>query len=50
LHYGSFTRRIPLPDGIDADSARALLRNGVLEIRIARHRREPRRVPVQHAG
>jgi HSP20 family protein len=49
LHYGSFTRRIPLPDGVDADAARAVLRNGVLEIRIPMHRREPRRVPVQHA-
>jgi HSP20 family protein len=49
LHYGAFTRRIPLPDGIDADNARAVLRNGVLEVRIPRHRREPRKVPVQHA-
>ena len=47
LHYGSFTRRIPLPDGVDPDSARAVLRNGVLEIRIPLHRRAPRRVPVQ---
>ena len=50
FHYGSFTRRVPLPDGIDADAAKALLRNGVLEIRIPLHRREARRVPVQHAG
>jgi HSP20 family protein len=50
FHYGSFFRRIPLPDGIDPDTARAVLRNGVLEIRIPLHRREPRRVPVQHAG
>jgi HSP20 family protein len=50
LHYGVFTRRIPLPDGVDADAARAVLRNGVLEVRIPVHRREPRRVPVQHAS
>jgi HSP20 family protein len=50
LHYGSFTRRIPLPEGVDADNARAVLRNGVLEVRIPLHRREPRRVPVQHAS
>ena len=50
FHYGSFTRRIPLPDGVDPESARAVLRNGVLEIRIPRQRREPRRIPVQHAG
>ena len=47
VHYGAFTRRIPLPDGIDADKAQATLRNGVLEIRIPLQRREPRRVPVQ---
>ena len=49
LHYGSFVRRIPLPDGVDADGARAILRNGVLEVRIPFHRPEPKRVPVQHA-
>jgi len=50
VHYGTFTRRIPLPDGIDADGARANLRNGVLEVRIPLHRRAPRRVPVQHTS
>jgi HSP20 family protein len=50
LHYGSFSRRIPLPEGIDVDSAKAILRNGVLEIRIPLQRREARRVPVQHAS
>jgi HSP20 family protein len=50
LHYGAFTRRIPLPDGADPDAARAVLRNGVLEVRIALHRREPRKVPVHHAS
>jgi HSP20 family protein len=50
LHYGSFTRRIPLPEGVDADNAKAILRNGVLEVRIPRLRREPRKVPVQHAS
>lgn len=50
LHYGSFTRRIPLPEGVDAENARAILRNGVLEVRIPRVRREPRKVPVQHTS
>jgi HSP20 family protein len=50
LHYGAFTRRIPLPEGVEADAARAVLRSGVLEVRIPRRRREPRRVPVQHAS
>ena len=39
-----------LPEGIDADGAQATLRNGVLEIHIPLHRREPRRVPVQHVS
>jgi len=30
--YGSFYRRIPLPAGVDAESASAEFRNGVLEI------------------
>ena len=50
VNYGSFVRRIQLPPGVDADGARAVLRNGVLEVRIPLHRREPHRVPVQHAG
>ena len=49
LYYGNFTRRVPLPDGIDKAGARAVLRNGVLEIRIPLHRSQPRRVPVEHA-
>jgi HSP20 family protein len=50
LHYGSFVRRVPLPQGVDADAAQARLRNGVLEIRMPVHRREPRRIPVQSGG
>jgi HSP20 family protein len=50
LHYGAFDRRIPLPEGVDADLAKAILRNGVLEVRIPLHRPEVRRVPVQHAS
>jgi len=50
MHYGSFVRRVSLPEGVDPDAAQAVLRNGVLEIRIPLHRREPRRVPVQHVS
>lgn len=50
LHYGRFTRRVPLPEGIDRDGARATLRNGVLEILIPLRRTQPRRVPVEHAS
>ena len=30
--YGKFTRTIPLPEGISADTAKASFNNGVLEI------------------
>jgi HSP20 family protein len=30
--YGSFYRSIPLPEGVDADTAKARFDNGVLEI------------------
>jgi HSP20 family molecular chaperone IbpA len=30
--YGRFSRSIPLPEGVDVDSARAEFRNGVLEV------------------
>ncbi|MDQ3804987.1 MAG: Hsp20/alpha crystallin family protein [Acidobacteriota bacterium] len=30
--YGSFYRRVPLPEGVNADDAHASFRNGVLEI------------------
>jgi len=46
--YGTFVRRLPLPDGLDSEGARAVLRNGVLEVRIPPPRsRRPRTVPVE---
>jgi HSP20 family protein len=33
--YGTFYRRIPLPQGINADEATADFRNGVLEVKLA---------------
>jgi HSP20 family protein len=30
--YGSFNRRLPLPEGVNADTAKASFQNGVLEI------------------
>jgi HSP20 family protein len=35
LTYGSFYRRIPLPEGADLDKATAIFKDGVLEIRVA---------------
>ena len=34
-HYGRFSRRVPLPEGVDAGKARATFQNGVLEDRNA---------------
>ncbi len=48
--YGAFVRRIPLPDGLRTEDARASLRNGVLEVRIpAAKLRRGRDVPVETA-
>jgi HSP20 family protein len=48
--YGSFVRRIPLPDGLRTEEARAQVRNGVLEVRIPVARlRRGREVPIENA-
>ncbi len=48
LTYGTFFRTIQLPDGADEDNVEAIVRNGVLEIRIPIQQREQgRRVNVQ---
>ena len=39
--YGSFFRRIPLPEGVKADEASATFRNGVLEVTMPAPKREP---------
>ena len=48
LTYGTFFRTIRLPDGADQENIEAVVRNGVLEIRIPIEQREKgRRVTVQ---
>jgi HSP20 family protein len=48
LTYGTFFRTIQLPDGADEDNVAAVVRNGVLEIRVPIEKREQgRRVNVQ---
>jgi len=48
--YGSFVRRVPLPDGLRTEEARAQLRHGVLEVRIPVARlRRGREVPIESA-
>jgi HSP20 family protein len=39
--YGSFFRRIPLPEGVKADEASATFKNGVLEVTMPAPQREP---------
>lgn len=50
LRYGSFARRIPLPEGVDEDAISAQYENGILEVRAPMPQeapgREARRVPI----
>jgi HSP20 family protein len=41
--YGSFQRSIKLPDYVDADKAKAAYKNGVLEIKIPKIAKPPRK-------
>lgn len=41
--YGKFFRRIPMPDGVNAENAKASFTNGVLEITMPAPKREPRK-------
>jgi len=46
---GSFTRRVRLPDHLDADGVEAAYENGVLAIRIpVLKEARPRRIAIQH--
>ena len=40
--YGSFFRRVPLPEGVKTEDATATFKNGVLEVVMAAPRREPK--------
>jgi HSP20 family protein len=47
--FGSFTRRITVPDGVTADSIEATFDNGVLTVEVklpAERTMEPRHIPV----
>ena len=52
LHYGSFTRTLPLAEGATPDDIEAAYRDGVLEIRVPvappKTPAEPRKVAVSH--
>lgn len=47
--YGSFYRMIPLPEGVDAEKAKAEFKNGVLEIRIPINEQQmkSRQIPIE---
>jgi HSP20 family protein len=45
--YGSFTRRLTLPEGVEADAIKATVTNGVLEVRIPKPEAvKPRKVEI----
>jgi HSP20 family protein len=51
--YGSYSRSIPLPEGVNADQANATFRNGVLEVTMqapARQERQRRRIDIREEG
>ena len=47
--YGSFYRMIPLPEGANAEQAKAEFKDGVLDIRvpIREQQRQSRRIPIE---
>jgi HSP20 family protein len=45
--YGSFARRLTLPEGVDADAIKATVTNGVLEVQIPKPEAiKPRKVEI----
>ena len=50
--YGSFYRRVALPEGIDTEQASATFRNGVLEVELPMPQRQQRgrRLEIREAG
>ena len=43
ISHGEFERTIPLPDGVDADAAKATFKNGVLELVVPKAKASPRK-------
>jgi HSP20 family protein len=49
--FGSFSRSLTLPEGIDPDGIKAEFNNGVLEVHIPKpEERKPRRIQISEAG
>jgi len=49
--FGSFSRSLTLPDGVDADRIEASFNHGVLEVRIPKpEERKPRRIEISSSN
>jgi HSP20 family protein len=49
--FGSFSRSLTLPEGVDADAVKATFENGVLEVRIPKPEQpKPRKVQITLGG
>lgn len=52
MHYGTFARTLPLPEGVTESDIKASYRDGILEIRIhapkAAAKPESKRIPIKH--
>ena len=49
--FGSFSRSVPLPPGVEEGEIKATCRNGVLEVRIPKPKQaQPRRIEVGGPG
>lgn len=50
LHYGAFTRSLPLPEGVSEADVTASYKDGILEIRVPAPQPEPgKKIPVTKA-
>jgi HSP20 family protein len=52
LPYGAFRRSVAVPEGVDADSIKARLENGILEVVLpgATVQLEPKRIAIEGSG
>jgi HSP20 family protein len=46
-HYGAFSRRVPLPDGVDPKKIKAATKDGVLEVTVPLPKEAAKQEPVK---